>query len=36
MRIRHCDHRSLLYLGAIYAQDRRHLFLELDVDLRPG
>ena len=36
MRIRHCDHRSLLYLGVIYAQDRRHLFLELDASrLKP-
>jgi hypothetical protein len=35
-RIRHCDQRSLLYLGVIDAQDRRHLFLELEVNLRPG
>jgi hypothetical protein len=35
-RIRHWDQRSLLHLGVIDAQDRRHLFLELEVDLRPG
>jgi hypothetical protein len=35
-RIRHWDQRGLLYLGVIDAQDRRHPFLELDVDLRPG
>ena len=35
-RIRHCDQRSLLHLGAVDAQDRRHLILELEVDLRPG
>src|SRR5215813_3202378 len=35
-RICHCDQRSLLHLGVIDAQDRRHLFLELEVDLRPG
>lgn len=35
-RIRHRDQRSLLYLGVIDAQDRRHLFLKLEVDLRPG
>jgi hypothetical protein len=34
--IRYCDQRSLLHLGVIDAQDRRHLFLELEVDLRPG
>jgi len=35
-RIRHGDQRSLLHLGVIDAKDRRELFLELDVDLRPG
>ena len=33
-RIRHCDHRGLLHLGVIYAHDRRHLFLELEVNLQ--
>jgi hypothetical protein len=34
-RIRHCDQRSLLYLGVIDAQNRRDLFLELEVDRHP-